>query len=93
MTVGILELHLYIPAAASLKDKRRITLSLKDRIKKQFNVSLAETGGQDTWTRCDLTMAMVAAVKTAIEREFNHIINLMDSIPEIEITDHWIDYV
>ena len=32
MTVGVLQLELSIPDAMSLKDKRRVVLSLKDRI-------------------------------------------------------------
>ncbi|MBW7939943.1 MAG: DUF503 domain-containing protein [Candidatus Omnitrophica bacterium] len=93
MTVGILELLLHIPDAGSLKAKRKITLSIKDRIRRRFNVSLAETEGQNTWQTCGLTIAMVASQKTAIEREFAHILNLIDSVPEIEVMDQWVDFL
>ena len=92
MFVGVLEISLHIPDAQSLKDKRRVIQSLKDRIRRQFNVSLAETDGQDTWQRCTLVMAMVAVQRVAVENELNHILNLLDGEPEAAVTDHRIEY-
>ncbi len=43
----------------SLKDKRRVVKSLKDRIRGRFNVSVAETAYQDVWTRAQLSVALV----------------------------------
>lgn len=93
MIVGILEISLLIPGACSLKDKRKVIHGLKEKIKHRFNVSLVETEGQNTWQRCELACSMVAMQKIAIEREFNRIIELIDTVPEINIADHWIDYV
>ncbi len=92
MFVGILEISLHIPGANSLKAKRKVISSLKDRIKRQFNVSLAETEGQNTWQRCTLTCSIVAAQHKAVEREFQHILDLIDVETAVEITDHWIDF-
>ena len=44
MHVGVLQLELSITDAMSLKDKRRVVLSLKDRIAHGHNVSIAEVG-------------------------------------------------
>jgi len=43
----------------SLKDKRRVVKSLKDRIRGRFNVSVAETAYQDVWTRAQLSVVLV----------------------------------
>jgi hypothetical protein len=51
MTVGILQLELTIEDAMSLKDKRRVILSLKDRIAHGHNVSIAEVGALDEHRR------------------------------------------
>jgi uncharacterized protein YlxP (DUF503 family) len=91
--VGILEVDLHIPHAHSLKEKRKSTRSIKDRIRHTFNVSLAETDGQNTWQRCTLTIAMVANEKPAIEREFDRILHLIEVVPDVQITDQWIDFV
>ena len=51
---------LSLPECLSLKDKRRVVKSLKDRIRGRFNVSVAETAYQDVWTRAQLSVALVA---------------------------------
>ncbi len=92
MFVGVLEVSFQIPAANSLKDKRKIVKSIKDRIQHRFNISLAETEGQSTWQLCSLAAAMVANQKIAIERDLNRIIDLIESVPEINLTDQFIEY-
>ena len=56
-TIGVLTLELQIENACSLKDKRQVVLSLKDRLRRKFNVAVAEIDYQDVWQR-----AVVAAV-------------------------------
>jgi uncharacterized protein len=51
MPVGLLTLELYIPDAQSLKDKRQVLRSLKDRLRREFNVAVAELDHQDVWQR------------------------------------------
>ncbi len=51
MPVGLLTLELHIPDAQSLKDKRQVLRSLKDRLRAKFNVAVAELDYQDTWQR------------------------------------------
>jgi uncharacterized protein len=49
MPVGLLTLELHLPEARSLKDKRQVLRSLKDRLRARFNVAVAELDFQDTW--------------------------------------------
>ena len=51
MPIGLLTLEIYIPEAHSLKDKRQVLRSLKDRLRRKFNVAVAELDGQDSWQR------------------------------------------
>ena len=60
MVVGVMTWDLHLNGCASLKDKRRILLSLKDRLHERFNVSVAETGNHDQWQRAELACAVVA---------------------------------
>ena len=60
MVVGMMLWDLSLPGVASLKDKRAIVLSLKDRIHHRFKVSVAETDHHDHWTRAQLAVAMAA---------------------------------
>jgi uncharacterized protein YlxP (DUF503 family) len=52
--------ELHLAACQSLKDKRQILKSLKDRLHQRFNVSAAETDHQDLWQRAELTVAVVS---------------------------------
>ncbi len=47
--------------------------SLKDRIRKRFNVSVAETAHQDLWNRCELTVAFVTSDGQEAERTAAHV--------------------
>src|SRR5256885_6420099 len=51
MPVGLLTLELHIPDAQSLKDKRQVLRSLKDKLRRDFNVAVAELGHQGTWQK------------------------------------------
>lgn len=50
MSIGLLTLHLKIPAGVSLKDKRRQIKPLITRLQREFNLSVAELEYQDNWT-------------------------------------------
>jgi uncharacterized protein YlxP (DUF503 family) len=54
MPIGLLTLEIHIPDARSLKDKRQILRSLKDRLRGRFNVAVAELDHQDTWQRSQI---------------------------------------
>jgi uncharacterized protein YlxP (DUF503 family) len=56
-TIGVLTLELRLENSHSLKDKRHVVQSLKDRLRSKFNVAVAEIDHQDLWQR-----AAVAAV-------------------------------
>lgn len=60
MVVASLTWDLSLPGCASLKEKRSVLRSLRDRLRAKFNVSVAETAYQDVHTRAQLTIALVA---------------------------------
>ena len=60
MVLGVLHLEIHIPAAQSLKEKRRVLKSLTDRLRKRFNVAVAELDGMDLWQASVLAVATVA---------------------------------
>jgi uncharacterized protein YlxP (DUF503 family) len=49
MIIGACSLELHIPGNGSLKGKRQVLKSLMARLRKEFNVSVAEVGAQDVW--------------------------------------------
>jgi uncharacterized protein YlxP (DUF503 family) len=61
MVIGVCSWDLSLPECRSLKEKRRVVKSLKERMQHRFRVSVAETNHQDVWTRAQLTAALVSA--------------------------------
>jgi uncharacterized protein len=63
--IGVLTLELRLQNAHSLKEKRHVVKSLKDRLRHKFNVAVAEIDFQDLWQR-----AAVAAVTVSADHEY-----------------------
>jgi hypothetical protein len=59
--IGILTLELRLDNAHSLKDKRRVVESLKDRLRHKFNVAVAEIAHQDLWQRAAVAVVTVSS--------------------------------
>ncbi len=74
-----MEIELHIPSAQSLKQKRAVIKSLKDRVTAKFNVSIAEVDFTDKWQRSILALAIVSRDKTHLESQFTQVMSFVDS--------------
>ena len=59
--VGLATVTLQLHEAASLKDKRRVVKSTKDRVHRRFNVAIAEVDSHDAWGTITLGIACVSS--------------------------------
>jgi uncharacterized protein YlxP (DUF503 family) len=91
MTVGVLQLELSITDAMSLKDKRRVVLSLKDRISHAHNVSIAEVGALDEHRRSIIGVAMVANDAKYVEGGLSRLVDFVRSVPQVSLIDYQIE--
>jgi uncharacterized protein len=69
--------QLSLPGCASLKEKRSVVRSLKDRLKSRFSLSVAETDDQDVLTRAEISVALVSSdhrVAEAILDKAHHLV-------------------
>jgi uncharacterized protein YlxP (DUF503 family) len=80
VVIGLLSVELYIPHAQSLKDKRMVLRSIKDRLKK-FNVAVAEVAHQDVWQRAGLG---IVAISTSTEHVDKELAAVADEIDRVE---------
>ena len=76
MVVGVIVWELEILGSHSLKDKRRVVRSLKDRLQSRFKVSAAETRHQDLWQRAEIA----ACVVSGEERHAAEVLDAMDRL-------------
>jgi hypothetical protein len=91
MIVGVLQLELAVPDAFSLKDKRRVIKSLKDRIANAHNVSIAEVGALDEHRRSILGLAMVSNDARYVEGGLSKLVDFVRAVPQVSLVDYRIE--
>ena len=74
-TIGVVTLELRLENSHSLKDKRHVIESLKNRLRNKFNVAVAEIDHQDLWQR-----AAVAAV--TVSSDHTHAQKVLQSVED-----------
>lgn len=67
--IGLLSIELHFPDAQSLKAKRMVVKSIKDRLRRKFNVSVAETGYLELWQRSELSVVSVSGTRSVLESQ------------------------
>lgn len=93
MVIGCVQFKLSIPDANSLKDKRMVLRSLKDRMLNKMNVSVAEVDYQDTWKSCALAIVTVAAEKHIVETRISEVSEFIRSNPAIVVIDMMVEMI
>jgi uncharacterized protein YlxP (DUF503 family) len=91
MTIGVLQVELAVPDAMSLKDKRRVIRSIKDRIAHAHNVSIAEVGALDEHRRAILGVAMVSNDARYVQGALSKLVDFVRAVPQVNLMDYTID--
>lgn len=88
MYTGCLEVNFKIEGALSLKDKRMVIKSLKDKLKARFNLSVAETAEHDKWQLGVLGMAFASDTEGGARGEAQKALDFLYDTFDIEILDY-----
>lgn len=80
-----LELHLL--ESNSLKDKRRVLKSLKDRIRNSFNVAVAEVDPTDLWQSASLGVVTVSNSVRHANGILTKVVNLVEKDVRVELVN------
>lgn len=91
MIVGTLEVKLYVRFSQSLKEKRKVIKSVKDRINHKFNVSIAEVDHENSRQQSTLGIAMVANDSKHLTSCLTKVINHIRTVRDAELLDYHID--
>lgn len=83
--IGVLTLELRLEFAHSLKDKRQVLRSFKDRLRAGRNVAVAEIGYQDLWQRALLAVVTIASARDAASRVLEAVEEDAASLPGVEL--------
>jgi hypothetical protein len=88
MIVGTLRIRLVLRESRSLKDKRRVLKSIKDRLSNKFNASVAEVDHQDEWRQATLGVAMVGTDTRYVNTALSKLVDHLRFAPGAELVDY-----
>jgi hypothetical protein len=91
MVIGSLRLRLAIFEALTLKDKRRVIKSLKERLAHKFNVSVAEVGALDQRQQAEVGVAIVANDPRFVESCLDQVVNYVRRDTSASLVDYEMD--
>ncbi len=93
MVIGRLSVDLLIRESGSLKARRRVVNSLKDRIRARFNVSVADVGDQDLHQRAEIVVAVVCNDGRFANEVLSKALRIIESEVRVEILRQSIDFL
>jgi len=91
MVIGILQIELRIGDAASLKDKRRVVSSLKDRLHREHLVAVAETDRLDAHQTAVMGIVAVSNEAPHVQGVLSRIVDQLRVNRRFDLTDHAIE--
>ena len=86
--VGILQFTILMRSSHTLKDKRRILRSIKDRLSHRYNISIAEIEDMDVRNHAVMGIALVGNESKYVESVLSKIVEQLRLHPEAELVDH-----
>jgi uncharacterized protein YlxP (DUF503 family) len=96
MPIAYLTIELRIEGAHSLKDKRQVVRSLKDRLRNSFNISIAEIDVTDLWQRATLGVVSISPSRDYLEglmRNVEQAATRQANNLGAEVVDSFMDYL
>jgi uncharacterized protein YlxP (DUF503 family) len=94
--IASLTIELRIEAAHSLKDKRQVVRSMKDKLRHKFNISVAEIDATDLWQRATIGVVSISdsrdyleSLMSSIERHASKLANQSGA----EVTDSFVEFL
>lgn len=86
MPVGLLIMHIRLPGCSSLKEKRSRLKPLLARLHREFNISVAEYGHNDSWQEAVIACALVSNDNGQTQRSLQKVLKWIDSSwPDVDL--------
>ena len=88
MTVGVLTFDLHLPQSRSLKDKRQVVRSVKERLRSRHNVAVSESPEHaDVWQRASIAVVSVAGHRDVLDGLFETVVREVES----QVPGHFVE--
>ena len=95
MAIISLTLELRIEHAQSLKDRRQVVRSLKDRLRTSFNISVAELDAAELWNRATIGIVAISNSRDYLDGLMKKVESAATRIANnhgAEVADSFVDY-
>lgn len=92
MPIGLLTLEIHIADARSLKDKRQVLRSLKDRLRAHYNVAVAELDHQELWQRARVGVVSISGDGKHLEESLDAIAAESERLLGRDLVSQTIEY-
>ena len=96
MPIAFLTLEIRIEAAQSLKDKRQVVRSVKDRLRAHFNVAVAELNASSLWNQASIGVVSVSDSRDYLDGLMKHVEHAATRIANnagAEVTDSFVEFL
>jgi uncharacterized protein YlxP (DUF503 family) len=94
--IARLTIEIEIPHAQSLKDRRQVVRSLRDRLRHAFNLAIAELDTGEVWNRATLGIAVISGSRSYLTGQLQQIDQAAHRLTQsmgAEITDSYAEFV
>ena len=85
------EIDLFMSSSQSLKDKRQVLASIKDRLRNRFDVVVAEVDHQELWQRGALGLVTVSSSARHAEEVLTKAMRFVEEDPRVQVVDSFIE--
>ena len=95
MPIAFLTLELHLEAAQSLKDRRQVVRSLKDKLRTSFNISIAELDGAELWNRATIGIVSISPSRDYLDGLMKNVENAATRIANnhgAQLADSFVEY-
>ncbi len=95
MPIAFLTLEIHIEAAQSLKDRRQVVRSLKDRLRASFNVAVAELDPSPVWNRATIGVVSISHSRDYLDGLMKNVERAATRIANnhgADVADAFVDY-
>jgi hypothetical protein len=92
MRIGTLAIRLMIPEAHSLKQKRSVLKSIKDRLRNNFNISVSEVAAEDVWQSATIGVAIVGSDRRYMNAVLSKVVDYLRNFRQIQLIDYEMEF-
>jgi hypothetical protein len=92
MLITSVRISLRLHASSSLKEKRFVLSSVKQRLRNRFNLSISEVGAQESWREAELGIALVTQEKAQADSTVEAVTRFLDADGRFDIVHRLVEY-